>query len=124
MVLILLINRLKVHGLTEVADGKDASAVKGVKAKWSYYRSLITATKEDHGGIFYAPPISDARHIDGGEGIIVELLDYVGETDLKFVFKKCTLASVDGINLGYAEGDKIMPTFTFKAKQIQTYFRE
>ena len=34
--LILLINRIKVHGLTEVADGKDASAVKGVKAKWSY----------------------------------------------------------------------------------------
>lgn len=32
----LLINRIKVHGLTVVADGKDASAAKGVKAKWSY----------------------------------------------------------------------------------------
>ena len=94
------------------------------KAKWSYYRSLITATEEDKGGIFYAPPISDARHIDGGKGIIVELLDYVGEPDIRFIFKKCTLASVDGINLGYSEGDKIMPSFTFKAKQISTYFRE
>lgn len=26
-----LIYRIKVHGLTEVADGKDASAAKGVK---------------------------------------------------------------------------------------------
>lgn len=33
----LLINRIKVHRLTEVTDGKDASAAKGVKAKWSYY---------------------------------------------------------------------------------------
>lgn len=31
-----LIYRIKVHGLTEVADGKDASAAKGVKGKWSY----------------------------------------------------------------------------------------
>lgn len=29
----LLINKVKIHGLTEVADGKDASAAKGVKAK-------------------------------------------------------------------------------------------
>lgn len=32
----LLINKVKIHGLTEGADGKDASAAKGIKAKWSY----------------------------------------------------------------------------------------
>lgn len=91
------------------------------KVRWGYYRNLITQTKKE-GGIFYAPPLSEARYVDGGEGIVVDIIDDDGDVSFRYIFKKCILSNVSGTTYGYDSSEKVTQSFTFKAMSVETYF--
>lgn len=93
------------------------------KTKWSYYKGLIFQGRKD-GGIFYSPPLTNERYIDNGEGVVVDILDFTGNINAKYIFKKCLISSVDGSTYSYDSQDKISPTFSFKAQEIETYFEK
>jgi hypothetical protein len=93
------------------------------KARWNYYKSLITHTKQE-GGIFYAPPLSSSRFVDGGEGIKVDIIDDNGTVSMRFMFNKCIISAISGNTFSYEDSSKITPQFSFVAQEVTVFFNE
>ena len=91
------------------------------KSRWAYYRNLLSMTKVE-GGIFYSPPLTNDKYIDNGEGIVVDILNDNGDISMRYIFKKCILTNITTPTYDYNSSDKVTPSFTFKAKAIETYF--